>query len=404
MKKGVIFFKRRENMKYGKVVLSFILVFGFFPLFSYSQEGIKKDAGTLHFKLDVEGKYDDNVFLESDNEKDDFINIATPHIQYILPFGFKARHLLQLFYKAEIGTFSDYTDQNYVNHDASINLNLKFPSGSIKVSNLYRDTSSRADTEFSERIDRIEDKGDITLSTELNRLKFEGSVSYFTRDYDESEYSNLEYDETVGGFTVYYTPPPWEKTDLLLEYAHSEIDYESDSSRDGEYDQVMVGVRGEIASKTTGIIKCGYQDRNYDLASEEDFQSGVAEIGLLWDISDDTKLKLTCERKAVESTYMSNNFYKANRFYTQFNQKFLGRFTFVSSLSYENNKYPEETTVGSETKKREDDIYTVGVGLEYAFKEWWKAKVGYEYKNRDSNLDSEDYNRNLASITCSFLF
>ncbi|OQX85401.1 MAG: hypothetical protein B6D55_07495 [Candidatus Omnitrophica bacterium 4484_70.2] len=291
-----------------------------------------------------------------------------------------------------------------VNQDASINLNLKFPSGYIKVSNLYRDTSSRADTEFTERIDRIEDKGNVILGVKLNRLKFEGNFSYFTRDYDENEYSSLEYDETAGGFTVYYTPPPWKKTDLLLEYIHSEIDYESSPSRDGEYNQVMVGVRGQITPKITGIIKGGYQDRDYDLSSEKDFQSGVAEIGLLWDISDDTKLKLSCERKAVESTYMSNNFYKTNRFYTQFRQKLLGRFIFTCSFSYENNKYPEETAVGSETKKRKDDIYTVGVGLEYAFKEWWKARINYEYKERNSNLNSEDYTRNLICVTCSFLF
>ena len=391
-------------MNYRKTILFFILVLVSFPLSSYSQEGIKIGAGTLHFKLDVEERYDDNVFLEPNNEKDDFINIATPYIQYVLPFGFKARHLLQLLYKAEIGTFSDYTDQNYVNQDASINLKLGLPFGYLKVSNLYRDTSSRADTEFTERIDRIEDKADVTLGVELNRLKFEGSISYFTRDYDENEYSSLEYDETAYKFTAYYTPPPWEKTDLLLEYTHSEIDYESDPSRDGEYNQIMAGVRGQITPKITGIIKGGYQDRDYDLASEKGFQSGVAEVGLVWDISEGTKLRFNCERKAVESTYMSNNFYKANRFYAQFSQKFLRRFTFLCALTYENNKYPEETTVGSETKKREDDIYTVEVGLEYAFKEWWKAKIGYEYKDRDSNFDSEDYTRNLASVSCSFLF
>ncbi len=365
-----------------------------------AQQATKVGRARIHPSVTVKGCFDDNVYLNSDNEKSDFINTIYPRIQLDLPFGAGNRHSTQIIYSAEIKTFSDYTDENSVNQDAGLDFHLNFPKGDFRLENLYRDTSTRADTEFTTSIDRIENKSEALLEIEMNKLSYGFGYSHFLKDYDKDTYRTLEYEEDIFTLIGYYKLFP--KTKLLLEYNHGEIDYDLDSTRKGNYVQIRTGLKGELTGKTTGTVKVGYQDRDYDTKGEKDLQSSVAELELSTQFNSDTKLELNYQSTALESTYSTNNFYESDRISAQFNQKIGNRLSAITSLAFENNDYPEETTVGSEAKKRVDDIWTIGLGVEYSLKDYLKTKLAYEYKNRDSNINSQDYKRNLILLTFTF--
>ena len=40
---------------------------------------------------------------------------------------------------------------------------------------------------------------------------------------------------------------------------------------------------------------------------------------------------------------------------------------------------------------RDDDLLGAGLELDYAIQEWLSLAAGYQYKDRDSNIDAEDY-------------
>jgi len=379
------------------IVSSFIFISA-----GYAQEAkepsIRMGAATLATSLKVEEQFDSNIFLTANNKKSDSISVVTPNLILDMPFGLEGRHSAQLSYKAEVGLFAHYSKQDYVNQDVNGNLTLNLPKGYFTLKDLFRKTVDRSATEFTSRVRRTENKPEILLGVEINRLTYELGYSRFTRKYADLIYDNVEYSEDMYSFTGYYQLFP--KAKALLEYDHGVIDYSKDSTRDGDYNQFRVGLKGDLTGKTAGIVKLGYQARDYDTAGKTGFDNFVAECGVTTQFSERTQLDLIYNRTAIESTYTPNNYYDTNAVSLILTQKLIGNFSAKGSFNFERNGYPQVDATG---KKRRDTIWTGKLGLNYDIKDWVKAELSYEYKEDVSNIDTKDYNRNLTSISLTFL-
>lgn len=357
------------------------------------------NVGQANFKasLTASEKYDSNIYLTSTDAHSDYINVVTPKLFMDLPFGIDERHNLQFLYSADLGSYSDHTSQNYQNHGLTGLLNFKLPFGYFALKNLYRNTQDRSATEFTTPVKRMENKSDALFGIEFNKLANEFGYSYFTKHFNNRSYDNLDYHEDIYTNTTYYQIFP--KTKALLEYNYGEIDYSRDLTRNGSYNQVRVGLKGSLTGKTIGIIKAGYQNREYDTESRDGYEGLVAELGLVSQLSERTKLKLRFIDTALESTYGSNAYYNNNSFGIELNQALMGNFSIVGTFSLDRNLYPEADTVLY--RKCRDTIWTQGLGLEYQAKDWVKAGINYEYKEDNSNIDTKEYERSqvMASVT-----
>lgn len=287
--------------------------------------------------------------------------IISPTLQLDFPFGRGGRHLAQIIYSAEVEIFSDHTWEDYVNQEVGGKLRLNLPRGYLLLSNFYRD--------IARGIERSENRFEALLGWEGNRLSGELGYMHFSRDYQESIYDTLEYDEAIFTLTGYYQMFP--KTRLLLEYNRGEIVYERDFIKDAHYDQIWIGVRGEFTGKTTGLVKVGYQDRDYEYSARPDEEIVVAKIDLLTTFREGTSLRLNYQRTAVEATYGIANFYETDRISAQLTQRLGRRFTGIASLTFGDNDFME--AVGT------DDIWTIGLGLEFHLREGMKVRFGYEH-------------------------
>ncbi len=377
--------------------LSFIVISSGYAQ-EFKEPRIRIGGGTLATSLKIEQQFDSNIFLTAGDRKSDSINVVTPKLVLDMPFGLEGRHSAQLSYKAEIGSFADYSNQDYVNQDINGNLTLNLPKGYFTLKDLFRKTVDRSATEFTSLVRRMENKPEFLLGVEINRLTYELGYSQFTRKYSDEIYNTLDYSEDMYSFTGYYQLFP--KTQALLEYDHGIIDYSKDSTRDGDYNQVRVGFKGELTGKTVGLVKLGYQARDYDTAGKTGFDNFVAECGVTTKLSERTQLDLIYNRTAIESTYTPNNYYDTNAVSLILTQKLIGNFSARGSFNFDRNEYPEADTTG---KKRRDTIWTGKLGLGYDIKDWVKAEISYEYKEDVSNIDIKDYNRNLTSISLTFL-
>jgi len=355
--------------------------------------------GQANFKasLTVAEKYDNNIYLTSTDAKSDEINVVTPKLFMDLPFGIDERHNLQFLYSADLGSFSDYTTENYQNQDLTALLNFKLPFGYFALKNLYRNTQDRSATEFTTPVQRVENRSDALLGIEFNKLANEFGYAYFTKHFNNRSYDNLDYHENIYTDTAYYQLFP--KTKALLEYNYGEIDYLRDITRNGSYNQIRLGLKGDLTGKTIGIVKAGYQNRQYDTESRNGYEGFVAELGLISRLSERTELKARFIDTALESTYGNNAYYNNNSFGIELNQGLIGNFSIVGTFSVDRNLYPEEDT--TLYIKRRDTIWTEGLGIEYQAKDWVKAGVNYEYKEDNSNIDTKEYERSqlMASVT-----
>lgn len=386
------------------LVLSLVLGMVLMASYVYAEElqGIKIGQATLHPSITVEERYDSNIFLDPNNRKEDWINYVTPAFKLDMPFGDGDRHLADVMYKADIQSYAEYDQENHIDQyvNGGVKLNMA-DKGYLKVRDDFRITRDRSDTEFTQMIKRTENTGEVSAGIDMDKFAYEVGYSNFFRNYADIEYTNLEYNENDGKFTAFYQLFP--KTKLLAEYKYGKIDYVSQeaSDRDGDYHQGMIGLKGDLTGKTVGIVKAGYQSRTYKGTSEEDFKKPVAEVGLITDFTEKTRLETKFSRMAYESTYENNNYYDSYRLQAKLTQKLWSSWSLYGLLQYENNKYPE--TDSSIDKRRKDDIYTGNVGLQYDIKDWLKAKFNYEFKEDSSNVDTREYKRHLTSLSLTLL-
>jgi hypothetical protein len=360
-------------------------LFLLFPLAS-AREGIRIGQARLRPSLAVEPRFDDfddNIHL-----------IISPTLQLNFPFGRGDRHFVQVIYSPEVVTFFEPARENYVNQDISGKLRFNFPRGHLFLNNLYRDVLEQIGVLSETR--QSENRFEALLGWGISRLSFELGYVHFARDFDK--YKILEYSEVISTLAGHYQLLP--RSRLLLEYNRGEIDYVRDPSRDGHYDQIWIGLQGEeVAGRITGIVKVGYHNRDYDLAGEPDIGLGVAEIDLLTTFRGGRELGLNYERTVEEAIYGPVNFVQIDRISIRLTQRLGPRFTGRGSLTFKDKGFAEKTTWGGETKKRVDDIWTIGLGLEYHLRDGIGVRIGYECRSRDSNFDRYDYTRNLVSLS-----
>lgn len=357
------------------------------------------EAASLKFTISQEGQYDDNIFLTADDEKHDFISITSPQFLLDVPVGKDARHHFQLLYRADAAAFADFKSQNYVNQGVLALADITLTFGYFNVQNAFRDTVDRASTEFTSQVRRNENLSRVIFGVKQNKLSYEAGYAHFIADYRENEFEDLNHTEDFFTGTVFYQVYP--KTKALLEYGHGLINYSDDASRDGDYNQVLTGVKFELTGKTDGTVKMGYQNREYDTAGRDGFNGFVAEAGVNTIFSERTSLALNFDSTAVESISANNNYYNSNKVGADLTQNLSSKFDLVVTSQFERRAYPETDPEANE--KRRDKVFTKGFSLQYNINKVGKINLGYQYTTDVSNIDENDYKDNLISLRFDLL-
>ncbi|MCK4852232.1 MAG: outer membrane beta-barrel protein, partial [Candidatus Omnitrophica bacterium] len=96
------------------------------------------------------------------------------------------------------------------------------------------------------------------------------------------------------------------------------------------------------------------------------------------------------------------NYYSGDHFLADLNYRFGGNFLAKLDGMYFYNAYPSPGA--GESKKRRDHEWALGTGLDYNWKEWLTAGVGYRFHQRASNIGSRDYDQHVISADVCMKF
>ena len=379
--------------------------------YAYNEEGFRigdnefndvigKQLGPVNLKAKIasEYEYDSNIFWSPNNKKSDSINVTSPAILVDLPLGIDQRHLLQLMYNADIGTFGSLTSQNYINQYGTFNGNFKLPFGYLDVQDHFDHTSDRAGTEFESEVLRNDNTASTALGFKFNKLALETGYSDSIHTYASDQFSQYGYTEDMLSETAYYQLFP--KTKALIEYDHGWISYYKDQTRDGAYDQERIGLKGDITGKTQALIKVGFQNKTYNNITG--FSGFVAEVGTITELTERTKLSLTYDQSAQESTYLNNNYYDMHYFFATLDQKLMTHLNLELTSGISRNIYPEvDPTL---LQKRMDSILVEGIAFKYNIQQWAAAKLGYTFREDISTIGTQSYNDHLWTAGLEFQF
>ncbi|MBU1784503.1 MAG: outer membrane beta-barrel protein [Candidatus Omnitrophica bacterium] len=351
----------------------------------------------------VQERYDSNLFYDRTDPKHDFITMFIPTLAGKYDFGPEGKHNVWASYLGEFAVFGEHNAQNYGNHDARAGVDLDFNRYSVAVDNRFQFTSSRAGTEFDHRTLRKIDTAGAVLGLDFNKLSYDVGYNYYIVEFlsDTLKQEN-RYENGVWGAGYIEVQP---KTKALVEFDYKNLQYKSASGRNGNQYKIMVGVKGDLTAKLTGIIKGGYGYKKYNDSDNTDFSNAVAHVALMYAFNDRTDITFSYNREAYESIYANNNYYTGDHFMSDINYHFGGQFRDLAAkaeLMLFHNYYPEEA-VGID-KKRDDFEWAAGLGLDYNIKEWISAGAGYRFQQRASNLGDRRYEQHVVDVKVNVMF
>ncbi len=373
------------------------------PTYDYGK-GIQ--WGSVHIKpsFDYRLRWDDNVFFEESNEKNDIVNSFAGETLAELPLG-GGQHLLSGAYGFNRELFNRFDSQNHTDQHGKIGIKLNYVPFTLDMEDVLERTVSRANTEFTSRIQRDENAFHSLLEIPFASFFLENEITDFNVGYKTA--GNDPFNHNL--FTFYqrighdWTP----STQILAEYAYTYIHYNNVSNRNGDANQFMLGLRGNFTELIAYQIWGGAQYRIYDEDAQPDFNGFVVRAAAQYQPSEISTWTLRLDRSPQESTFDNQNFYTRNQVTLNWQRQIYERIFWNShgSVSYhEYSRITKRASTGEETTRR-DTLWEAGTGLEYKMpNDIISFVVDWNYVNRDSNLSGLGYESNeiSAGVRASF--
>ena len=361
------------------------------------------ELGPVYFTptLDLETFYTDNLWLTDTDEKDTWATVVTPRLEAWMQYGPSE---YSLSFEAKDSTYLDSGDDDYTDYTTKADIHQEFNvRNTLNLFGEYYDGHEDRGTGLIEGgTSLITDKpveyelttfgGDYTYGSleSQGRVKLAAkSAEYdyqnyrdFTRFYDRTE-------DTLAG-TFYWKVAP--RTDALIETRYINNDYDkrdpSDSFGSLTSDEMnyLLGVEWQATGKTSGHVKLGMYDRDYDSGARKDEDGFLWEVGVLYEPRTYSSFDLKTRRYYQETTGLGNAI-NTEEITLAWNHQWNDRSSTGLTLGAGVDDY--------EGSNRKDDNYGVEARYDYAFRRWMDLGAGYRYEDRDSDLNFFSYNENV---------
>ncbi|MCL4853720.1 MAG: outer membrane beta-barrel protein, partial [Bryobacteraceae bacterium] len=231
----------------------------------------------------------------------------------------------------------------------------------------------------------------LTLGNKESRGRLTAGLSRDVRRFDDNP--GREYDLNTGTLKLAWRVGG--KTDAVVEVNATDYDYISAPS-DNKGTEVLAGVEWDITGKTTGYAKAGRQEKNFSAANKKDIDDTAWRIGVDFLPTDQSALNLQYDRRIDESEDPGVGDAKEVTILS-------GRFSFKP------NERLEPYLALSSTQEvyqggtgREDDLRTIGLGVDYKFRRF--AVLGASWTTTDQQSDAGtafEYERGVFALTAN---
>ena len=355
----------------------------------------------IHPSLRTQIEYDDNILLEEKDEREDVVYNIQPGAILELPIG---THQITAGYEADFEVFSKgrHSRQNDQNQNFFALADLRFPDWYVNVLERLSETSGRSGTTFTERIPRIDQSIHPKIGYRWKRLIIESGFRHSVRDFRRQVDDSLDFQ--IVEFTQVFYYDLFARLKALLEYQFAQIDYDDNFTRNGTFNQVRVGLEGEVYRNLTVRLKTGGQWRNYEEDAKSTFKSWVGEASAEYQARKNLKFQASFGREPIEATFGNVNYYTQHIFRLGAEYEFRPRWIAFSQFKYYTHHYAEPSQFGNIYAFRRDYHTSVRTGLRYLPREWFEIEMAYQFVQRDSNFPTLDYDNNRFSLSSTLSY
>lgn len=356
--------------------------------------------------LDVEMRYVDNLFRSERDEKSTWVLDTLPKIQAWLQNGnstYSASVQIQDF------AYKDSSDDSFTDKQANLDIHHEFNArNTLNLNAEWYDGHEQRGTGLTEggianlidepvELETTRYGGDYTFGGDTSKGRLQLGYQFLDNDYqnfrEQTQYRDREAD-TLNGIFFWKLGP---KTDLLAEVRYIETEYDTTrqsdpaGSLDSEETNYYLGVKWDATAKTSGSIRLGTYDREYDSSGRKD------DDGFSWEVDVDYKPRSYSNinfgtRRFSQETNGLGNAINTEEYTIGWDHDWSGRSSTRVGFLLADDDY--------EGSRRQDDRTEFEASYRYAVKRWFDVGGGYRYEERDSNSRTNplDYDLNVYFI------
>jgi len=353
----------------------------------------------IHPYLSLQEIWSDNIYSTSTLQKSDSITATTPGIKVLWPFRV---HRLEAEYYAVDRRYNTYRGENTTDHHAKGLLGLQFGSYfSLAAGGAYdkgHEPRSSSATGFIE-IFRTNTATASAIYQLTDRSKVQ--VDYIAKSWNFMTTNFRDRDEnTVSGY-IYYRFLP--KTSAFIEYEQMAVNYIlSTTPLDNTQGSVLLGLTWAFDGRSKGTIKYGRTSKDYKDASVKDFSEPRWSIDINHKFSERTSLVVIGAHQVNETSLYGTAYFITNGVYGELKHGFMSKFSLLLRGASGTDRY--SNAVAPETVVREDKTKMMGAGLRYTMKDWLEFGADYNKRNRDSNINANDYQETQYILSANMVF
>lgn len=396
-----------------------------------SAEGLRFGKMAVEPEAGLEAEYNDNIFLDDENERDDVIFRFTPGVAF--SYSGNPGNYVKTGYDLELGMYVDYDDNNYHSHNPYLSLGFKAPAGfylNFDDNFKYSSDPHGSENQYNEGVKtkRWNNTAEIVAGWEFERITVEGAYkNYLIRYMEDDDKWQDRIDHQFAG-TVYFKIT--HKTSVFGQFRYTMAEYDAqndgiadsdgnpywteDNSEDNKLYEYFAGFKFEPGQKLTGQIKVGYGERSFDneLSPMLDTSGNqrryedqstwvatwVAETSVIYKPVQRTRISFDLSRsyKGSPDTYSSS--YIDTLIAIALKQGLSEKISVKAGADWNRTDYFDEDTG---QPRRYFDIYTLNAGLEWEILRWLTAGLEYEFKTKnasDSLYETEEYQNNKITV------
>lgn len=202
-----------------------------------------------------------------------------------------------------------------------------------------------------------------------------------TRNYDVDV-------TTVSGRFFYRVLP---RTSLVFEARNTWNEYiASTSTQDNSYRKLMMGATWELSAKTTGVLKMGRANKDYNLGIRRDPSASTWEASVVWTPMTYSRFDFETAQDIMDSSGVGN-FTDTRSWTANWTHKWA---SYVSS-----NVNAGVVRADYDGIDRNDTTKNFGVGFFRELGYNFRAGLNWSRTKRDSNINTLDFKRNVYMLT-----
>lgn len=339
---------------------------------------------------------DDNVFREVNGSSDTFYTIS-PDLQYTKTFG---KHDVLLGYRGAYATYDKNTKEDYTDH--FVNLDVLFDLSKQLNVNFIADYSNEHESRGQSGVasSAALDITTLNKNSVFAGITFGGTDAKMQVELDytvvNTDYTNNAQDfrdrrdDTISTRLFYKVGAD---TRAFVEAKQNNFDY-LNSTLDSTEQLYRAGLRWEATAKTTGEVKVGTYDKNFDSAAQTDGSGTSYEAYLTWSPKTYSIVNLSLSRLPQESA-VGGSFYTADAMSVNWAHEFNTKV----AVNLDANQTTDDYAAGG----RKDKTTTAGLGVDYKFRRWLDFGLKYTNSKRTSNAAANEFTDNTVMVSATLL-